>query len=208
MPGWGGGEAWSGVRIHPIHPASEKGKGKRFSPSSWPHRHQPEPQQTSGVVLEHLRTPSSLKIIPRPSPSRINGFEGLFWGAKPTEPRRPASLPWHSRFFPFPPQKTIESERQKLLSDFEGLRQFLHDQEHILLGQLEKMEKGVSKRQNENITDLSKEITLLNKLITELEEKIQQPMLEFLKVRAQVLVLTLFLIFSMCLWVPERCFGG
>ncbi|XP_058713329.1 E3 ubiquitin-protein ligase TRIM7 isoform X3 [Poecile atricapillus] len=77
--------------------------------------------------------------------------------------------------------KTIESDRQKLLSDFERLRQFLHDQEHILLGQLEKMEKNISKRQNENITDLSKEITLLNKLITELEEKIQQPMLEFLK---------------------------
>ncbi|XP_062454576.1 E3 ubiquitin-protein ligase TRIM7-like isoform X3 [Rhea pennata] len=78
-------------------------------------------------------------------------------------------------------QKTIENERQKLLSEFEGLRQFLHDQEHILLGQLEKMEKSIAKRQNENITDLSKEITLLNKLITELEEKIQQPMLEFLK---------------------------
>uniref|UniRef100_A0A8C3LHC9 Tripartite motif containing 7 n=1 Tax=Chrysolophus pictus TaxID=9089 RepID=A0A8C3LHC9_CHRPC len=79
--------------------------------------------------------------------------------------------------------KTIESERQKLLVEFEGLRQFLHDQEHILLGQLDKMEKSIAKRQNENITDLSKEITLLNKLITELEEKIQQPVLEFLKVR-------------------------
>ncbi|KAM6038453.1 E3 ubiquitin-protein ligase TRIM7-like isoform 1-T1 [Theristicus caerulescens] len=77
--------------------------------------------------------------------------------------------------------KTIENERQKLLLEFEKLRQFLHDQEHILLGQLEKMEKNIAKRQNENITDLSKEITLLNKLITELEEKIQQPMLEFLK---------------------------
>ncbi|XP_041334286.1 E3 ubiquitin-protein ligase TRIM7-like isoform X3 [Pyrgilauda ruficollis] len=77
--------------------------------------------------------------------------------------------------------KTIESERQKLLSDFERLRQFLHDQEHILLGQLDKMEKNIARRQNENITDLSKEITLLNKLIAELEEKIQQPMLEFLK---------------------------
>nr|ALP32473.1 TRIM7.1 [Nipponia nippon] len=77
--------------------------------------------------------------------------------------------------------KTIENERQKLLLEFEKLRQFLHDQEHILLGQLEKMEKNIAKRQNENITNLSKEITLLNKLITELEEKIQQPMLEFLK---------------------------
>ncbi|XP_032303870.1 E3 ubiquitin-protein ligase TRIM7 isoform X3 [Coturnix japonica] len=77
--------------------------------------------------------------------------------------------------------KTIENERQKLLVEFEGLRQFLHDQEHILLGQLDKMEKSIAKRQNENITDLSKEITLLNKLITEMEEKIQQPVLEFLK---------------------------
>ncbi|XP_009999960.1 PREDICTED: tripartite motif-containing protein 7-like [Chaetura pelagica] len=77
--------------------------------------------------------------------------------------------------------KTIETERQKLLLEFEKLRQFLHDQENILLGQLEKMEKNISKRQNENITDLSREITLLNKLIKELEEKIQQPMLEFLK---------------------------
>ncbi|XP_062491407.1 E3 ubiquitin-protein ligase TRIM7-like isoform X1 [Pezoporus occidentalis] len=77
--------------------------------------------------------------------------------------------------------ETIASERQKLLSEFERLRQFLHDQEHLLLGQLEKMEKNIAKRQNENITDLSKEITLLNKLITELEEKIQQPTLEFLK---------------------------
>ncbi|XP_025050599.1 E3 ubiquitin-protein ligase TRIM7-like isoform X1 [Alligator sinensis] len=77
--------------------------------------------------------------------------------------------------------KTIEIERQKLFSEFEALRQFLHDQEHLLLGQLEKMEKGISKRQNENITELSKEISLLNKLIAELEEKIQQPVLELLK---------------------------
>lgn len=45
------------------------------------------------------------------------------------------------------------------------------------------MEKSIAKRQNENITDLSKEIALLNKLVAELEEKTQQPTLEFLKVR-------------------------
>lgn len=111
-------------------------------------------------------------------------------------------------FCPFHSQKTIESERQKLLSDFERLRQFLHDQEHILLGQLEKMEKSISKRQNENITDLSKEITLLNKLITELEEKIQQPMLEFLKVRCRVSVTTLFSSFSNVFMGPVEVFWG
>uniref|UniRef100_A0A674JXU2 Tripartite motif containing 7 n=1 Tax=Terrapene triunguis TaxID=2587831 RepID=A0A674JXU2_9SAUR len=75
--------------------------------------------------------------------------------------------------------KTIELERQMLISEFEGLRQFLHDQEHLLLSQLEKMEKGIAKKQNENLTELSKEISLLNQLITDLKEKIQQPVLDF-----------------------------
>lgn len=79
-------------------------------------------------------------------------------------------------------KKTIEMERQKVISEFEGLRQFLYEQEQLLLGQLDKMEKGITKRQNENITELSKEISLLNKLISDLEEKIQEPVLEFLKV--------------------------
>ncbi|XP_065418547.1 E3 ubiquitin-protein ligase TRIM7 isoform X2 [Chrysemys picta bellii] len=78
-------------------------------------------------------------------------------------------------------KKTIELERQMLISEFEGLRQFLHDQEHLLLSQLEKMEKGIAKKQNENLTELSKEISLLNQLITDLKEKIQQPVLELLK---------------------------
>ncbi|KAK2511014.1 tripartite motif-containing protein 52 [Columba guinea] len=78
--------------------------------------------------------------------------------------------------------RTIASERQKLLLEFEKLRQFLQEQERLLLAQLDKMESNVGRRQNDNITDLSREIALLNKLIAELEEKIQQPMLEFLKV--------------------------
>ncbi|XP_064900200.1 E3 ubiquitin-protein ligase TRIM7 [Columba livia] len=79
--------------------------------------------------------------------------------------------------------RTIASERQKLLLEFEKLRQFLQEQERLLLAQLDKMESNVGRRQNDNITDLSREIALLNKLIAELEEKIQQPMLEFLKER-------------------------
>ncbi|XP_016847270.2 E3 ubiquitin-protein ligase TRIM7 [Anolis carolinensis] len=77
--------------------------------------------------------------------------------------------------------KTIEVERQKVLSEFESLRQFLQEQEQLLLGQLDKMEKGITKRQNENITEFSKEISLLNKLIADLEEKNQEPVLDFLK---------------------------
>nr|XP_041568671.1 E3 ubiquitin-protein ligase TRIM7 isoform X1 [Taeniopygia guttata] len=69
---------------------------------------------------------------------------------------------------------TMSSERQKLLSDFERLRQFLRDHERLLLGQLEKMEQNVARRQNENISELSKVIAALNKLIADMEEKLRQ----------------------------------
>ncbi|XP_072777178.1 E3 ubiquitin-protein ligase TRIM7 isoform X4 [Taeniopygia guttata] len=69
---------------------------------------------------------------------------------------------------------TIASERQKLLTDFERLRQFLRDHERLLLGQLEKMEQNVARRQNENISELSKAIAALNKLIADMEEKLRQ----------------------------------
>uniref|UniRef100_A0A8C9MPX6 Tripartite motif containing 7 n=1 Tax=Serinus canaria TaxID=9135 RepID=A0A8C9MPX6_SERCA len=77
--------------------------------------------------------------------------------------------------------KSIEGERQKLLSGWERLRQFLQEQERLLLAQLEKMEQSLARRQSENITELSRQIALLNKLIAELEEKAQQPTLDFLK---------------------------
>ncbi|CAM5157721.1 unnamed protein product [Eretmochelys imbricata] len=69
----------------------------------------------------------------------------------------------------------IEAERQKIMSEFEQLRQFLDEQERLLLAQLEELDKEIVKIQDENVTKLSKKISRLGDLISEIEEKCQQP---------------------------------
>ncbi|CAM5157062.1 unnamed protein product, partial [Eretmochelys imbricata] len=75
----------------------------------------------------------------------------------------------------------IEAERQKIMSEFEQLRLFLDEQERLLLAQLEELDKEIVKIQDENVTKLSEKISRLGDLISEIEEKCQQPTSEFLQ---------------------------
>ncbi|CAM5171418.1 unnamed protein product [Eretmochelys imbricata] len=75
----------------------------------------------------------------------------------------------------------IEAERQKIMSEFEQLGQFLDEQERLLLAQLEELDKEIVKIQDENVTKLSENISRLGDLISEIEEKCQQPTSEFLQ---------------------------
>uniref|UniRef100_A0A452I065 Zinc finger protein RFP-like n=1 Tax=Gopherus agassizii TaxID=38772 RepID=A0A452I065_9SAUR len=76
--------------------------------------------------------------------------------------------------------KQIQEERQKIVSEFQQLRQFLEEQERLLLVRLEKLDKEIVKIWNENNTILSEEISRLSELISELEGKYQKPASEFL----------------------------
>ncbi|KAM9119099.1 tripartite motif-containing protein 10-like [Pangshura tecta] len=78
-------------------------------------------------------------------------------------------------------QKQTQTERQKIVSEFQQLRQFLEDQERLLLAQLEKLDKEILRIQKENVTKLSEEISHLSELIRELEGKCQKPASEFLQ---------------------------
>uniref|UniRef100_A0A8C3FQH9 Zinc finger protein RFP n=1 Tax=Chrysemys picta bellii TaxID=8478 RepID=A0A8C3FQH9_CHRPI len=78
------------------------------------------------------------------------------------------------------------SERHKIVSEFQQLRQFLEEQERLLLAQLEKLDKKVVKIQNESTTKCSEEISRLSELISEMEGKCQKPGSEFLQVRLTV----------------------
>uniref|UniRef100_A0A8C3HMJ2 RING-type E3 ubiquitin transferase n=1 Tax=Chrysemys picta bellii TaxID=8478 RepID=A0A8C3HMJ2_CHRPI len=73
--------------------------------------------------------------------------------------------------------------RQKIVSEFQQLRQFLEEQERLLLAQLEKLDEEMVKIQKENVTKLSEEISRLSELIREMEGKCQKPASEFLQVR-------------------------
>ncbi|CAM4558718.1 E3 ubiquitin-protein ligase TRIM39-like isoform X2 [Lepidochelys kempii] len=74
-----------------------------------------------------------------------------------------------------------DAQRQKIMSEFERLRQFLEEQERLLLARLAELEKGMTKMRDENVTKLCKEISHLNELIHEMEGKCRQPASEFLQ---------------------------
>ncbi|CAM4654024.1 unnamed protein product [Lepidochelys olivacea] len=75
-----------------------------------------------------------------------------------------------------------EAERQKIVSVFTQLHQFLEDQERLPLAQLEKLDKEIRKSQDENATRVSKEIPRLSELIGEMEETCRQPASKFLQI--------------------------
>ncbi|EMP26091.1 Zinc finger protein RFP [Chelonia mydas] len=74
-----------------------------------------------------------------------------------------------------------QAERQKIVSEFQQLLQFLEEQERLLLARLEKLEKEIPKIQNDNASKLSEEISCLSNLISEMEGKGQEPASEFLQ---------------------------
>uniref|UniRef100_A0A674K138 Zinc finger protein RFP-like n=1 Tax=Terrapene triunguis TaxID=2587831 RepID=A0A674K138_9SAUR len=78
-------------------------------------------------------------------------------------------------------QKQTQTERQKIVTEFQQLRQFLEERERLLLAQLEKLDEEIVRIQNENVSQLSEQISRLSELISELEGKCQKPASEFLQ---------------------------
>lgn len=85
--------------------------------------------------------------------------------------------------FPCPSQRQMAIEREKIEYRFEKLQKFLQEQERLLFAWLEKLAKEVVTRKDENVLRLSEEVSRLNTLISEMEEKCEQPTSEFLQVR-------------------------
>ncbi|CAM5095626.1 unnamed protein product, partial [Natator depressus] len=77
--------------------------------------------------------------------------------------------------------RQTEVERPLVVSKCEGLRQFLAEQERLLLARLGELDEAIGRRREENATHLGEEISRLSALITELERKHKQPVLELLQ---------------------------
>uniref|UniRef100_A0A8C3RIH0 TRI27 protein n=1 Tax=Cyanoderma ruficeps TaxID=181631 RepID=A0A8C3RIH0_9PASS len=73
-----------------------------------------------------------------------------------------------------------EAERQRVLSQFQGLRVSLEELSRHLLARLRDLEGDIGKAQEENVTSLTKEISRLDTRVQELEEKCRQPARTFL----------------------------
>ncbi|NWI34493.1 TRIM7 ligase, partial [Sula dactylatra] len=74
-----------------------------------------------------------------------------------------------------------EVERQKIVSEFRQLRRFLKDQELVLLARLGELDKEMMRRQEEEETKMSGEISVLDVLICEVEKMLEQPASRFLQ---------------------------
>ncbi|XP_066473547.1 zinc finger protein RFP-like isoform X2 [Tiliqua scincoides] len=75
----------------------------------------------------------------------------------------------------------LKVEQQNVSCAFEKMQAFLKEKKLLWLSQLGELEKEIEKRQEQNITRFSEEISSFNNLITEMEMTCQQPATEFLK---------------------------
>ncbi|XP_078497800.1 E3 ubiquitin-protein ligase TRIM39-like [Lissotriton helveticus] len=75
----------------------------------------------------------------------------------------------------------LRTEKKKLESEIDKLRQLLKENEQTLHGRLKEMEKIITMVENANITKLSNQITSLNAVITEIGKKCEASAWELLK---------------------------
>ncbi|XP_015279955.1 PREDICTED: E3 ubiquitin-protein ligase TRIM39-like [Gekko japonicus] len=70
--------------------------------------------------------------------------------------------------------RRTESERQTRVAEFRTLHQLLNKHEKDLLAQIEETEKDIARKRDEHLAKLSEELSSLESLIREMEEKHQQ----------------------------------
>ncbi|XP_044839036.1 E3 ubiquitin-protein ligase TRIM39-like [Mauremys mutica] len=78
-------------------------------------------------------------------------------------------------------QGKVKNRREMIAGEFNKLHTLLREEEQLLLQSLEEEERETLQRLQENVTKLSQQSSSLQQLITEIEEKCQQPVVEMLK---------------------------
>ncbi|XP_032998315.1 zinc finger protein RFP-like [Lacerta agilis] len=77
--------------------------------------------------------------------------------------------------------KQMEAEREKMVAEIRLMHQFLEEKEKLLLAQMEEVEKEIAAEREEHLARLSGELSSLDSLIREMEEKLQEPASELLQ---------------------------
>ncbi|XP_044840182.1 E3 ubiquitin-protein ligase TRIM39-like [Mauremys mutica] len=78
-------------------------------------------------------------------------------------------------------KEKVKCQRQRISSEFEKLQLLLKEEKKLFLQRLAKEERETLKELNENVTKLAQQNSSLQQLITEIQEKCQQPATELLK---------------------------
>ncbi|XP_053147593.1 zinc finger protein RFP-like isoform X3 [Hemicordylus capensis] len=73
------------------------------------------------------------------------------------------------------------AERQKTVAEFRQLYQFLKEQKTLMLTQIEEVEKEIARKRDAHMVTLSEELSSLDSVIQEVEEKCEQSASELLQ---------------------------
>ncbi|CAI7935016.1 Hypothetical predicted protein [Podarcis lilfordi] len=68
-----------------------------------------------------------------------------------------------------------------MVAEFRRLHQFLEEQEKRILAQMAEVEKEIAAKREAHLARLSRELSSLDSLIREMEEKLQEPASELLQ---------------------------
>ncbi|XP_077778336.1 zinc finger protein RFP-like [Podarcis muralis] len=77
--------------------------------------------------------------------------------------------------------KQTGAEREKMVAEIRRLHQFLEEQEKRILALMAEVEKEIAAKREEQLARLSRELSSLDSLIREMEEKLQEPASELLQ---------------------------
>ncbi|XP_032998391.1 E3 ubiquitin-protein ligase TRIM7-like [Lacerta agilis] len=77
--------------------------------------------------------------------------------------------------------KQTDAEREKMVAEFRRIHQFLEEQEKLILAQMEELEKEIAAKREDHQARISGELSTLDSLIREMEEKLQEPASELLQ---------------------------
>ncbi|XP_072497738.1 tripartite motif-containing protein 10-like [Notamacropus eugenii] len=80
----------------------------------------------------------------------------------------------------------IQVTKQRMVSEYQQFRNFLDLQEQFLFAHVEKLEKDITCKKEQHVTEMSQKISHLEELINEMEERASQTPSEILKIRKQL----------------------
>ncbi|XP_072497648.1 uncharacterized protein [Notamacropus eugenii] len=80
----------------------------------------------------------------------------------------------------------IQDKKQRIVSEYQQFRNFLDLQEQFLLAHVEELEKDITCKKEQDVTQMSQKISHLEELINKMEERASQTPREILKIRKQL----------------------
>ncbi|XP_014461627.2 tripartite motif-containing protein 10 [Alligator mississippiensis] len=128
----------------------------------------PEHRSHSVLLIEEAAQKYKEQIQPE--------LESLRKERKRLEAQRVSESQKHQEY-----QEKTKAARQKIVSESQRLHQFIEEQKQLQLAQLAELEREIEVIQEETVTKLSQEISHLDSLIREMEDKCQQPPVDLLQ---------------------------